>query len=130
RPASKQPFADYWLRHPKGRQHNRLVYVMPGSREQLRDGDYNGYQGFTVQPAAGDWSKNREHLFKIICDGDQKIFDWVINWLAALVQLPGRHAWSSIVLRGEQGTGKGHFADVMVGQCFYPQQYLHLIGAN
>jgi hypothetical protein len=126
----KQSFADYWLKHPKGRQHNRLVYVMPGSRERLRDGDYNGWQGYTVAPAPGDWSRNRDHLFRVICRGDRVIFDWVINWLRALFQLPGRHAWSSIVLRGEQGTGKGHFADFMIGQCFHPQQYLHLVGAN
>jgi len=130
RPVGRQAFADYWLKHPKGRQHNRLVYVMPGSRERLRDGDYNGYQGFTVEPAPGDWSKNRDHVRTIICRGDHRIFAWAINWLAALFQWPGRHAWSAIVLRGDQGTGKGHFADFMIGQCFHPQQYLHLIGAN
>src|SRR6185369_6442009 len=60
----------------------------------------------------------------------EPIFAWVMNWLAALFQIPGRHAWSSIVMRGNQGTGKGHFADFMVGQCFHAQQYLHLVGAN
>lgn len=94
----KQSFADYWLQHPKGRHHNRLVYVMPGSRERLREHDYNGWQGYTVAPAPGDWSRNRDHLFRVICRGDRTIFDWVINWLRALFQLPGRHAWSSIVL--------------------------------
>jgi hypothetical protein len=122
--------SDYWLRHPDGRSYDRLIYAMPGSAERLRAGDYNGYQGFTITPAPGDWSKNREHLFRIVCGGNETLFAFLINWLAALFQLPGRHAWTSLVLRGMPGTGKGHFADFMIGKCFHRQQYLHLIGAN
>lgn len=126
----KKPLAEYWLEHPDGRHYNRLGYFMPGSREQMREDDYNGYQGFTVVPAPGDWSKNREHIRAIICAGQPEVYEWVINWMAALFQLPGRHAWSSIVLRGGEGIGKGHFADMMIGKSFHAQQYLHLIGAN
>jgi hypothetical protein len=127
---ASKPFADFWLEHPKGRQYNRLVYVMPGSRDALRPGDFNGYHGFTVEPQPGDWSLNRAHIHDVICGGDPAIFAWVLNWLAALFQKPGQHAWSAVVMRGGQGVGKGHFADVLIGKCFHPQQYLHIIGAN
>ena len=127
---SSKPFADFWLEHPKGRHYDRLVYVMPGSRESLRPNDFNGYHGFTVEPSAGDWSLNRAHILDVICGGDPTIFAWVLNWLAAPVQRPGQHAWSAVVMRGGQGVGKGHFADVLIGKCFHPQQYLHIIGAN
>ena len=125
-----RPVADVWLQDSRGRRYDRLIYAMPGSAEQQRPDDYNGWLGFTVQPAPGDWSRNREHLRRIICRNDAKVFDWVFNWLAALVQLPGKHAMTAIVLRGGEGTGKGHFAHQMVGALFHKQQYLHILGAE
>ena len=62
--------------------------------------------------------------------GDSEYFAWLINWCAALVQKPGRHAMTAIVLRGGQGVGKGHFANLMLGALFHPQQYLHIMGAS
>jgi DNA invertase Pin-like site-specific DNA recombinase len=122
--------ADAWLTDRRGRQYERLVYDMPGSAERCRDGDYNGYLGFTVTPASGDWSLNQRHVEKIICGGDEALFLWLINWMAALVQWPGRHAFTAVVLRGGQGVGKGHFAHLMLGSLFHKQQYLHIIGAG
>ena len=122
--------ANIWITHKDGRRYENLIYDMPGTAERCGPEDYNGYLGFTVAPQAGVWSKNRDHLLTIICSGDNKLFAWVFNWCAALVQLPGRHAMSSLVLRGGQGIGKGHFAHQMLGALFHPQQYLHIIGAG
>ena len=122
--------AEHWLHSKRGVQYERLVYAMPGSIEQEGPNDYNGWRGFTLVPAPGDWSKNRDHLLHVICNGNRAHYDWLVNWCAALVQRPGQHAWSAVVLRGGQGIGKGHFADKMLGKLFYAQQYLHMIGAN
>ena len=122
--------ADFWLSHPRGRAYDKLVYAMPGSYTPAGERDYNGWQGFTVQPKAGDWSLNRAHLREIICCGNDEWFAWVINWLAALVQLPGRHAWTALVLMGEQGIGKGYFANNMIGRLFGSQQYIHILGSG
>lgn len=124
------PLADMWLKSKQGRRYNRLVYAMPGSRMQAAPDDYNGWQGFSIEPKKGDWSLNQRHILDIICAGHDEHYMWVMNWLAALVQKPGRHAWTAIVLRGGQGTGKGHFAQTMVGSLFGPQQYLHILGAG
>ena len=125
-----RPLANIWLKRPDGRQYDRLVYVMPGSSEQCHPDDYNGWLGLTVEPQPGDWSRNRDHLLNVICGGNQGYYDWVFGWVAALVQWPGRHAMTAIVLRGGQGTGKGHFAHRMLGLLFHKQQYLHIIGAE
>lgn len=92
--------ADVWLTHRTGRQYARLVYDMPGSVVRCEPSDYNAYLGFTVTPAPGDWSNNRDHLLRIICSGDRKSYDWLFNWCAAFVQQPGRHAMTAVVLRG------------------------------
>jgi hypothetical protein len=124
----RKPLADIWLKDSRGRHYDRLVYAMPGSAERCEPGDYNGWLGFTVTPRAGDWTQNRRHLQLIICGGKANSYEWVFNWCAALVQWPGRHAMSSLVLRGGQGVGKGHFAHLMLGALFHKQQYLHIIG--
>lgn len=124
------PLADAWLRSKVGTQYSKLVYAMPGSVEQAGPNDYNGWRGFTLQPTPGDWSKNRDHLLHVICSGNKTYYEWLLNWCAGLVQKPGQHAMSAIVLRGGQGIGKGHFVDKMIGKVFYRQQYLHMIGAN
>jgi hypothetical protein len=122
--------AGEWLTHPKGRAYKRLVYAMPGSHVACGPDDFNGWHGFTVEPITGDWSRNRSHWRDVICAGNDEHFAWTFNWVAALVQKPGQHAWASIVLRGGQGIGKGHFVDKMLGRLFHAQQYLHLLGAN
>lgn len=124
------PLADVWLKSRRGRSYDRLVYSMPGSIVQATEQDYNGWQGFQVEPKQGDWNLNRQHILEVICNGDEAAFKWVMNWLAAMVQFPGRHAWVAIVMRGTQGIGKGHFADKMVGKLFGPQQYIHILGSG
>lgn len=124
------PLADAWLHSPRGAQYDRLVYAMPGSAVQARERDYNGWQGFRVAPAPGDWSKNYAHVRDVLCRGDEAVTRWVLNWCAALIQMPGRRAFSAIVLQGGQGAGKGHFATQLLGGLFYPQQFIHLIGAH
>ena len=122
--------ADVWLRHPEGRRYDQLRYEMPGSVVKCGPDDYNGYLGFTVASQPGDWSLNRQHILEIVCGGIERHYDWVMNWCAALIQVPGRHAMTAIVLRGRQGDGKGHFANRMLGALFHAQQYLHIMGAN
>jgi len=122
--------ADFWLKHRQGRQYNKLVYAMPGSRQQAGPNDYNGWQGFSVEPKPGCWDLNREHIRHIICNGDPFAFKWVMNWSAALIQFPGRHAWVALVMKSGQGTGKGHYANNMIGRLFGPQQYIHILGSG
>ena len=122
--------AQAWLDHPASVRWDGLSYHMPGSPYPLPKNHYNAYRGFTVEAKPGTWDRNKEHIWNIICDGNDQHFVWVMNWLAALFQRPGKHAWTSIVMRGGQGIGKGHFAEYMLGECFYDQQYLHIIGAN
>jgi hypothetical protein len=125
------PLADSWLLNTRGRKYDRLVYAMPGSPATPGANDYNGWLGFTVKPDPhASWELNRKHLFQIICSGNQSYFDWVMNWCAALIQLPGRHGMSALVLWGGQGIGKGHFAHGMLGSLFFGQQYMHIIGAG
>ena len=120
----------HWLEHTQSKRYEGLCYHMPGSEWPMPANWYNGYRGFTVESKPGAWDRNKNHIWEVICNGNDTHFVWVMNWLAALFQRPGAHGWASIVMRGGQGIGKGHFAHEMIGRCFYDQQYIHIIGAN
>lgn len=118
---------DAWLRAPKGRQYDRLIYAPPGCSQKIRERDLNGWRGFRVEPRAGGWDLNRAHVEQVICAGDPEVTRWVLDWCAALVQEPGRHAETSLVILGGQGTGKGHFVDQMLGSLFDRHHYATVI---
>lgn len=62
-----------------------------------------------VIPSPGDWSAIEYFLCTIICDGNQKNYDYLINFLAHMLQKPEEKPGIFIVLLGGQGTGKGTF---------------------
>jgi hypothetical protein len=48
----------------------------------------------------------------VICGSNDEISQWVVAWLARIVQEPGgERPGTAIVLRGKQGTGKGVFVN-------------------
>jgi len=95
-----------WMKSPDRRQYDDIIFS-PGKN---MNGCYNLWRGFAFEPKKGDWSRLKEHVFKIICKEKQDINDWVLTWMAKIVQDPGgERAKTSIVLRGDQGVGKGVF---------------------
>lgn len=100
--------ADIWLNSPLRRQYDRLVFI-PGKEEI--PGAFNLWRGFCVQPRKGDWTLMREHIRDVIANGNPQIYDYILPWMARIVQDPGgERPGVVIVLRGKQGTGKGCFA--------------------
>lgn len=68
---------------------------------------YNLFNGWGVKPVAGDVSPYLEHLEKTICNGDTQAYEYVLGWLAHLVQKPDEKPSVAIVLKAIPGTGKG-----------------------
>lgn len=48
----------------------------------------------------------KEHLLLAVCGGDERVFDWVVGWLAHAVQKVHETPTTAIVLSGPQGSGK------------------------
>jgi hypothetical protein len=75
---------------------------------------WNLWQGFTVAPAAGDWSLMRAHIRDVICGGDDALFTYVLGWLARMVQHPDQQGEVALVLRGKKGAGKGTLGNWLI----------------
>src|SRR5262249_20363737 len=127
---TRKPMSAFWMNHSEGRQFTKLQTVPPGSEQPLEPGAFNLWHGFAVEAKTGDWSKNKAHIKDIICAGDEAVFQWVMNWMASLVQRPGVRPRSASLMQGGQGTGKGWFAHNILGSLFYPGHYIHLVGGS
>ena len=62
--------------------------------------------GFAVEPAHGTWDRMKDHIHTIICAGDEKLFLYVMRWLAAMIQKPDSAGQVALVLSGSGDTGK------------------------
>ena len=101
--------ADFWWKSRKRRQYEGIIFA-PG--EDI-PGYYNLWKGFSVKPKKGDWSLYRKHIQNIIASGNKVWADWIVAWMARVVQDPGgERPGTAIVLRGKQGTGKGVFVNI------------------
>ena len=128
-PSSKPVRVDQakaWLDHPKRRQYLDGVAFLPG--EETPPGKFNLWRGFAIEPKAGDWSLMREHIRQIICGDDEMAFQYVLGWLARLVQLPGEQGQVAVALKGQKGVGKGTLGEALAK--IFGQHGLHLSNAE
>lgn len=67
----------------------------------------NFWVGHTVTPIPGDWSVIRSFLLDVICDGDNALYDYLIKYLAHMLQKPEEKPGIAIVMLSQEGCGKG-----------------------
>ncbi len=103
-----------WNHWPK-RKHYQGIGLFPGSKP-VPSGFLNLWTGFAIAPL---FDENRcglllDHIEDNICEGDEKLFTWLLDWLAHCVQKPDDKPGSAVVLASpEKGTGKSTIIKVM-----------------
>lgn len=103
------PLAAAWLGSHKRREYQGIIFEPKIKNKKF----YNLFRGFAYQPIKGDWSLFKKHIFENICSKNLQDFDWLMCWLARIVQDPGgEKPGTAVVLRGDRGTGKGVFAEI------------------
>lgn len=105
--------ADVWLNHADRRQYIGGVVFDPSGRHMRAD-TLNLWQRFAVQPRPGDWSLMKDHIRSIVCLNDEGRFQYVMGWMARLVQRPAEQGHTAIVMKGGEGTGKGIVARALL----------------
>jgi hypothetical protein len=101
--------ADAWLAHPQRRQYEGLVY---GPGEALPANILNLWQGFAVEPVAGDVSLWLEVLAALVPNEFERRY--VLHWIAWKIQNPGGVPDTIIILKGAKGTGKNSLFDPLI----------------
>ena len=126
-----QSVSRYWFSHPDRRQYLKGMVFEPGGSPP--PGYYNLWKGFaTAADARGSCNLFLEHVRNVICKGDAPCYEYVLNWLALMIQRPGFLPGVALCLLSGQGTGKGQFVEYLgkiLGR--YLKQYsdpAHLFG--
>jgi putative DNA primase/helicase len=78
-------------------------------KARCEDGVYNFFSGLPLEPVEGDCSIYLNHIESCICDGDKVASKYLIQWLAHMVQKPDEKPSVAVLMKSEQGTGKGLF---------------------
>lgn len=94
-----------WIESSERRTYDGAVFAPQGAPPQY----YNFWRGFAVEPRSGEIGKYLDHIKKVICSGDEIVYEYVLNFLADAVQNPSKRPGVALVLRGDQGVGKGVF---------------------
>lgn len=98
-----------WLAHPYRRMVDEEAVVFDPADVDRRTPKINLFTGFEMQPDPhGRCSLLLEHLFKL-CGERERLFDWVLKWIALPLQRPGTKMHTAIVMYGAEGTGKNLF---------------------
>jgi hypothetical protein len=111
-PWELQDICPLWLGTSKRAQCMEVVFdprLPPG----LKDRVYNTYQGFAVKPKAPASGKVedaaptiRDHMFNVICGGDETYYAFFLDFMSQLVLNPGEKPGFALVLQAKQGAGK------------------------
>ena len=73
------------------------------------NGALNLWVGPTLQAARGKWPVLHDFLLNVICAGDDRIYQYLLNYLAQALQHPEIKPGVMLTLIAGQGTGKGTF---------------------
>lgn len=104
-----------WMSSPRRRSFDGMM--MDPSRERVID--IAGYQylntwaGFAVRPEPGDWSLMKHHILHTLCDGAELLYNWLMDWMADMLQDPANPKGCAVVLGGIEGAGKGTVANAL-----------------
>jgi hypothetical protein len=101
----KVPVFEHWFSHPNRKTYLSIEFA-PGKK--LPSDVYNLWRGYAYIPKQGDWSLLKGHILNIICSGNSVLFEYVMDWMADLIQLRDKPG-VAIVIIGKKGTGKGVF---------------------
>lgn len=102
------PLFKFWNGHSARNEVSRVVYAPGcGSVDEYGTPILNLYQGLNRKPREGRWTLMRSHLLKVICQGNLKLYRYLLGWMAHLIQRPDAAPGVVVVLRSlVEGVGK------------------------
>lgn len=105
---------DYWLDHIERRSVDEIVFKPRGDHTE---DEYNLWNGYDYAKTDLYDSTNVElfknHIIDVWADGDQDMGEWLLNWLAHIIQKPYQKTGIIVALQSRQGVGKTLIMNIM-----------------
>lgn len=83
----------------------------------------NLFSGWKMKPKAGSSIKIQTLLLHLV-DGNEDLFTWICRWLAYPLRHPGAKMETSIVMHGDEGSGKNFFFEKVVKKIYGDYGYV------
>jgi len=113
----RDSIGNLWFGWKQRRSYSGRDFLPPGSGEELPEGVLNLWRGWRYDPGPGSCERYLAHVREVVCSGDETLYEWVLAWMAHMVQRPWEKPGTAIVLRSGEGTGKGVFANALIELC-------------
>jgi hypothetical protein len=104
----KKTILDFW-KDPKTHVYTDIAF----SPKLQPPSTLNYWVGTLIPPSKGNWNIIKTHIMSVICSGDVKLYEYLICFLAHMLQFPALKPGIMVVLLGKQGTGKGLFFQIL-----------------
>jgi hypothetical protein len=127
------PLGEAWIKWPARRQLKGVCFEPEtGIGDMEKDGWLNLWSGYAheYRPDAlrkGSWSYLKEMIHVTIANGNDDVFNYMLNWMAFMIQKPATVCETAVVLRGPKGIGKGTLGNALVKLI---GQHAHAIGSS
>lgn len=128
------PF-DLWLDDIDRKDVDKIVFNPKGN---IKDNEFNIWKGFkyknTGEANVDSLDKWLSHIKNIWADGDEKTYEYILNWFSKILQTPWKKNNICLVLHSIEGVGKSMILD-MIGEIigldyYYSTSSLnHILGA-
>jgi hypothetical protein len=121
----KKSFISDWLKDDKKKEVSTIIVDPKGTSADA----YNLWSGYLAEAqvpslTVGDHTFDSEleaidfvlapifqHIVQVITDGNKEHAEWILDWIANIVQRPWQKTQVAIMLYGKQGCGKGILFD-------------------
>jgi len=107
-----KPISEIWLNSVKSREYERVIFdpqhTYPPESKVL-----NFWKGFVTEPIEGDCSLTLAYIKDVIASNDEDIYNWILNFLAHMVQRPWEKPEVAFVMIGMKGVGKTFFMHIV-----------------
>jgi hypothetical protein len=113
----------YWSRVWILWEHRRTYYGFTFDPKHIGSvsREYNHWRGFTYEPIDGlplpeakrMCEKFLLHVRNVVCAGDVRLYKWLMNHFAHLIQFPWKKPETAVVVLGRKGVGKSLIFDIM-----------------
>jgi hypothetical protein len=111
----------YWNENwPDIRNFNGFTFNPKDPSVTDHEGNLNLFNGIKMKPLEGDPSPVTDHVRRVWCNDDEKLYNWLTYWLADIFQNPGAKPHTAVAILGGAGTGKSIICEYGLGRMLAP----------
>ena len=108
-------FMPRWLDDEKKRTYDSYDFFPPPC--SCDEKVFNTWTGLKIEQTHADVeptdARDLLDLVKVLANNDAESYEYILNWLAHIIQSPGAKCGTALVLKSKQGAGKGNLVDIM-----------------